>query len=150
MIQLRGVTIDNFDQCVALSIHEAQRDFVYSIPYLIALSKVEPHWQPYGVYDADVLVGFCLYGKTALDAALGAYSIHTLIIDQRFQNKGYGRAVIQHLVAQLCTLADCRIIKLSHAPDNFIAGRLYASLGFVYIDEYWYTNEQVMCYTCPQ
>ena len=144
MLQFCQVTAENFEQCIALTVGDDQRDFVDSTAYLIALSKVEPHWQPFALYNAQTLIGFCMYGKDALDV----YIIHSIFIDIQFQGQGYGRAAMIQAMARLCELPDCQKIKLDHHPLNYIAARLYSSLGFTYTGEYWSTNEPVMCYGC--
>ncbi len=145
MIDFHPITAENFEACIALSIREDQRDFVDTVVYSIALTKVETHWQPFAVYDDQVLVGFIMYGKIAPEV----YTIDSVTIDQRYQGRGYGRAMMQFAMTRLCALPDCHFLKLTHNPQNEVAARLYASLGFVYIDEYWYDGqEQVMQYVC--
>ncbi len=145
MLTLREVTLDNFDECIALRITDEQHalEFVDTTIYSLAYSKVNPIWQPFAIYDridnVDTMIGFVLYGW--LESDVGA--IDAILIDQRYQQQGYGRAVMLLLIDQFRASGKCRVLKLTHNPLNTVAARLYASLGFAYIDEYWW-GEHVM------
>ncbi|WP_432247098.1 GNAT family N-acetyltransferase [Streptomyces sanyensis] len=60
----------------------------------------------------------------------GSYWIGGLLIDGAEQGRGVGRAATAALSGRLAARGDCRVLRLSYAPGNTAAGRLYASLGF--------------------
>lgn len=46
------------------------------------------------------------------------------------QQKGYGRAAMEQLIARLSAHEDCQGIDISYEPENHVAQSFYASLGF--------------------
>jgi diamine N-acetyltransferase len=133
MVTLQDLTPQNWHNCIRLQPHADQEAFVESNLYSIAQSKVEQFWVPQAIYADARMVGFVMYGKIAE----GEYEIGRIMIDQHFQRKGYARAAMQLVIARLCGLSDCMVIKLSHVPGNTAAAQLYASLGFTYTGEFW-------------
>ncbi|WP_223188823.1 GNAT family N-acetyltransferase [Streptomyces sp. TRM68416] len=53
-----------------------------------------------------------------------------MVIDGTEQGKGVGRAAVRTLMEWLARREDCRELRLSYHPDNTVAARLYASVGF--------------------
>jgi diamine N-acetyltransferase len=126
-VTLRDIDRENFGRCVKLEVREEQKSFVASNLYSIAQSRVETTFTPQAVYDGDELVGFCMYGY---DTDEGCHWIARLMIDKAYQGKGYGRAATKEIVRRLSLEPGCREIALSVEPENNVAQRLYASLGF--------------------
>jgi len=94
---------------------------------------------PFGVYDDDRAVGFVMVGygtdenwKNPPKIATKNYSLWRLMIDQREQNKGYGKAALQLALDFIrkmpCGKAD--YCWLSYEPTNYSAKNLYYSFGF--------------------
>lgn len=73
------------------------------------------------------MVGFAMYGR---EAETGFDWIIRLMIDTRYQGRGYGRAAMEELLARLKQAPDSKGIKISYRPENRTAERLYAQLGF--------------------
>ena len=72
------------------------------------------------------MVGFTMY---ELSAEVGF--IRRLMIDQRFQRKGYGRAAMLEVIRRLKLHPEVKIIATRHRRENEAAAQLYRSLGFV-------------------
>jgi diamine N-acetyltransferase len=55
------------------------------------------------------------------------------MIDQRYQQKGYGKQAMSHILNYIKTfpLGKASFIVLSYKPNNDIAKKMYGSLGFV-------------------
>ena len=53
-----------------------------------------------------------------------------LMVGVEYQGRGYGRAAIEQALDLLKRQPDCREILISYMPENTVAERLYASLGF--------------------
>jgi diamine N-acetyltransferase len=58
-----------------------------------------------------------------------SFWIGGLVIDRRHQRRGYGRAVVAHLLER-ATANGHREAALSYDPQNTLAQSLYASMGF--------------------
>jgi Acetyltransferases len=97
------------------------------------------HALPYGIYSDETLVGFLMIGYGADDEwenppeiAKGNYSIWRLMIDRRFQGKGYGKRAVELALEIIRTkpCGDAGYCYLSYEPENRRAKELYRSLGF--------------------
>jgi diamine N-acetyltransferase len=139
-VTLRDITRDNFQQCVGLEVRDDQKTFVATNVYSIAQTTVEPTFIAQAVYHGDEMVGFCMYGR---DTDEDCYCVGRLMIDQRHQGKGYGRAAMREAIRRMREQPDCREIALSVAPENTGAQKLYESLGFVKTGEVAH-GEEVM------
>jgi diamine N-acetyltransferase len=136
MPEIHPITIKNWESLIDLKVREDQREFVASNLYSIAQAQFgddfEGHWDlfPYGIYEEDVPVGFLMYGVNFEHPKQQAY-IQRLMVDEKFQGKGYGRFAMQKLIELF--RADERIqeVGISYEPENVAARKLYASLGFV-------------------
>ncbi len=126
-ITLRPITAGNWEQCVELSVEPEQKDFVSSNAYSLAQAAYEDHCVPLAMYHDETMVGFTMYWHLPGEAI---YHINRLMVDEAHQQKGYGRAAMEQLITRLRAYQDCRGIDISYAPENHVAQRLYASLGF--------------------
>ena len=126
-ITFRPVTRANFSAVVELTVMPEQEDFVSSNLYSIAEAYLEPTWTPLAIYAGDDLVGFAMFG---CDDATGNWWIMRYMIDAQHQGKGYGTAALPLLIDLMVERHGCGEIFLGYAPDNDVAGRLYARMGF--------------------
>ncbi len=126
-LQLRKITRDNLHECIGLSIKDDQKNFVATNVVSIAQAYVEPTFVPLAIYADDTMVGFVMYGhepKTGFDWII------RLMIDARYQGRGYGRATMLEVLERLKQAPASKGIKISYEPENHTAERLYAQLGF--------------------
>jgi diamine N-acetyltransferase len=54
-----------------------------------------------------------------------------LMVDQRFQGKGYGREIMKWVLQTFRENEQIKSVGISYEPENAAARQLYASLGFV-------------------
>ncbi|MEO3973152.1 GNAT family N-acetyltransferase [Streptomyces sp. CAU 1734] len=94
--------------------------------YLL-LSSREDVWNSLAVEAGGTVVGHVMWAR---EEESGSYWIGGMLIDGAEQGAGAGRAAVRSLVRWLAGRADCETIRLSYAPENTAAGRLYTSLGF--------------------
>ena len=136
MPEIRPVTKDNWRALVNLEVHEAQRGFVVSNLYSIAESQFgfdyEGHWDyhAFGIYEGDTPVGFLMYGFNFSHPSQQAY-IQRLMVDEKFQGKGYGRFGMEKMLEIFRADERVKEVSISYEPENDVARKLYASLGFV-------------------
>jgi len=136
MPEIRPITIDNWRAMIKLQVREDQKHFVASNLYSIAESKFgdefEGHWDlfAYGIYNGDVPVGFLMYGLNFEHPKQQAF-IQRLMVDEKFQGKGYGRFGIEKMLEIFRADERIKEIGISYKPENEGARKLYASLGFV-------------------
>jgi len=126
-ISLRKITEKNFDHCISLKVAEDQKNFVPSNVKSIAQSKVYPYLVPLAVYKDEELVGFTLHGKNPESKK---YYIMRLMIDKKFQCKGFGKNATLKLIEMMRENEDCDEIRLFFVPENIGAEKLYSKLSF--------------------
>ena len=127
---VRFVAIDrhNYLSVLDLSVAEEQRRFVASNMYSLAQAFVQPECVPLALYAENRPVGFVMY---ALDEDDHEYWIYRLMIDKRYQRRGYGREAMRMLIERIQADENHRVIYISFEPENAVAKALYESLGFV-------------------
>ncbi|SHI89479.1 GNAT family N-acetyltransferase [Lutispora thermophila] len=133
-ISLKEITADNWYECTKLSVTEEQKNiFPVPVVYWMAMSKYEYNNQLelFAVYHKDLIVGVVAYG---IDPDISAPWITTVMIDQKYQGKGYGREAVKYLVDLIIKRHSCKKIIIGHRPDNHVAAKLYESLGFQKIE----------------
>lgn len=135
MSEARPVTIENWQTLIDLKVREDQKIFVASNLYSIAQSKFgddyEGLWDlfPFGIYDEDTPVGFLMYALNFQHPTHQAY-IQRLMVDENFQGKGYGRFGMDWMLDLFREDERIKVVGISYEPDNEVARKLYAGLGF--------------------
>lgn len=127
MVTLMPITEKNLYQCLALSVAEHQERYVASNAFSLAEAWMYGDVaRPFAIYDEDRMVGFFM---GSVEPEKPYFSVWRLLIDKAHQHKGYGRKAlllaIDYLKAQ-----GAKEIFLSYAPENQVAAKLYASVGF--------------------
>lgn len=135
-VTLTPVTAENWRALIKLKVREDQNSFVASNLYSIAESQFgfedEGHWDfyPFGAYVDDEPVGFVMYCLNPKHSRFQAF-IMRLMVDERFQGKGYGRETMQQILEVFRANEKIKNVGISYEPHNEGARKLYASLGFV-------------------
>ena len=146
MITLQPVTADNFVKCMELTPTADQQARGYVAPNVLSLAQayVERWWIPLAVYADTTMIGFVLYGRwpeggfTALwgdKPKPGIDYILRMMIDRRYQGRGYGKATLTALIERIKMQPDCLAIELDYDGENTAAARLYTGCGFQPIKE---------------
>ena len=103
-IILERISLENWEDAVALAVREDQESYVASNLRSIAESKVRPQCNPMLIKaDADA-VGFFLWAR---DGDQQTYWIYRFMIDQEFQGNGLGRAALEQIIPFLSAIATC-------------------------------------------
>ena len=143
MIRLEKINKKNVWDILKLRVSENQRPFVASNDISIIEAYISQnengHAFPFGIYDDETPVGFCMIGYGVDDSWIDApavakdsYHIWRLMIDEKFQGKGFGKEAMKRILDFIrtnpCGLAEkCW---LSYEPENIAAKKLYHSFGF--------------------
>ncbi len=143
MVRLEKINGKNVWDALRLSVKEDQREFVASndVSIIEAYTAITANGYafPFGIYDDEQIVGFLMIGfdkddywDDAPDIANGNYNLWRLMIDQKYQHRGYGKRAIELALEFVrtfpCGKAD--YCWLSYEPENVVAKELYASFGF--------------------
>lgn len=135
-ITLQPVTAENWRNLIQLKVREDQGHFVASNLLSIAESQFgfddEGHWNsyPFGIYLGDMPVGFLMYALNPAHSRIQAF-IMRLMVDEKFQGKGYGRQAMNLLLERFQGDRDIQKVAISYSPENVSAQKLYAELGFI-------------------
>lgn len=129
-ITLREINEDNWREIIKLKVAEHQKRFVATNENGLALAYAHKEMRPRAIYASEEPVGFIMYARDPDD---GIYYINRFMIDEKYQNKGYGRKALSMLLNQLKN-EGVKNVDIMHRPDNAVAIKLYESLGFVLTD----------------
>ena len=143
MLRLEKINGKNVWDILKLSVNDDQREFVASneVSIIEAYTTVTNNGYAFsfGIYEDDTLVGFVMIGydkddywDDAPQIADNNYNLWRLMIDKRYQQKGYGRKAIE-LALEFIKTFPCGRAEycwLSYEPDNKVANNLYESFGF--------------------
>ncbi|WP_397538506.1 GNAT family N-acetyltransferase [Rummeliibacillus pycnus] len=143
-INLRDVTEENWIKCISLTTNTdgsntVFEEFVASNAASIAQSKIQDGWITKAIYDEDTIVGFTMYGYAFEDEI---YEICRLMIDYKYQQRGYGTQALLKVIDEMKSWNDCNEIFLSFEPENKVAKKLYEKLGF--IDTYKIVDGEIL------
>ncbi|MFK8906130.1 GNAT family N-acetyltransferase [Streptomyces sp. YS-3] len=126
-VVLHEVNDENWRAVADVAPRDDQRRYVPALAarYLL-LSSRGGIWHSLAVYADDTVAGHLMWGR---DEG-GSYWLGGMVIDAPEQGKGIGRAAVRTLTEWLARREDCRELRLSYHPDNTVAAKLYASVGF--------------------
>ena len=135
VVSLREITEDNRAAVEALAVTDGQDFFVATVTQSLKDAEDEPAAKPWyrAVYADDEPVGFVMIsdGITVDDPSyVGPYYLWRLLIDRRFQGRGYGTATLDLVVEHVRTRPDARTFLTSHVvgPDSPVT--FYQRYGF--------------------
>jgi diamine N-acetyltransferase len=123
-ITLREVNQDNFDEVISLKVEKYCASNLYSL----AQAKVFHEAIPLAIYNDDTPVGFIMYGIEPRDN--NEYWIDRFMIDEKYQKNGFGKKALELLIDIIKQDKAHDKIKISTNPENMVARKLYAELGF--------------------
>lgn len=144
MIRIEKVNAKNIWDILELSVSKDQESFVAPndlsiIEAYIAVTG-NGHAFPFEIFENDDPVGFLMIGYDVDDyyenpphIAYGNYSIWRLMIDEKYQNKGYGKEALR-LALEFVRSFPCgeaEFCYLSYELENTKAKKLYSEFGFL-------------------
>ena len=133
MIQITLKRIDegNFVDAFRLELGEDQKRFVSHPIRSLAQAYVYYHQcTPFGIFLEETMVGYVM---VIYDYDLDEYNIWHMMIDKKFQGKGYGKAGMEACLAYIATKpfgGSNRVVLTCH-KENLAALALYRKFGFV-------------------
>ncbi len=148
MIRIEKINPKNVWDVIKLKLKREQKNFVCSnsVSIIQAYTAKETKCSafPFAVYNDKRVVGFLMvcynegafyefYNEVPPDALVNNYSICRIMIDKRYQGRGYGKETIKLALDFIRTwpCGKSEYCEISYEPDNTVAKALYASFGFV-------------------
>ena len=128
MIRLEQVTKRNLDAVLALKVNDSQTGFVSTTAESLAQAYVYAETAfPFAVSNDQDVVGFIMMGYYEEKKY---YTLWKLLIDQKYQGQGYGKAALELGIAFLKERFRVNEIYTGVIPENNVAKSLYQSVGF--------------------
>jgi diamine N-acetyltransferase len=138
-VLLRPVDGDNWRDVAKLKVAASQRDFVAEPCYYLTLCCYGDDWRPLAICLDEQVIGFMMW---TTDPADGSCWLGGILIDERWQNRGYGTLAVRAAIEMLSAEGGYTDFALSYQPANLVAKHLYSKLGFMETDE-WEGDEIV-------
>ena len=149
MLHLEEVTYKNAWDLLKLKVGKGQEDFVApnDISLIEAYLTTVGGGQafPFGIYDGKIPVGFLMISYDVDDSyernpkiARRNYGLWRLMIDEKYQRRGYGREALSLALDFIRTFpcGKAEYCYLSYEPENEVAKKLYHEFGFTENGEY--------------
>lgn len=134
-ITLRPIDDANREAVIALSVREDQPFVAPNAASLREAAETEEKYpgvaRPFAIYADETLVGFCMFAFDPSDEdPEGRYYLWRFMIDQRYQDKGYGQAALQAIIRYFRDNGADRLY-LSTEPENERGLHVYHKAGFL-------------------
>ena len=123
------VSADNVEAVLAVTPRPEQLRHVNPVSWYVARSAYQDVWHPVGLATEDGEV--VAFAEWAYDDSDSTYALGGIVVDQRHQGRGLGRAVLDALVAHVRSQPQPGAVVLTVHDDNEVARGLYARYGFV-------------------
>ena len=127
MILLKPITVENFWSVSKIKISKDQEQYIPDNIFLMAMSIVLPQCTPLAIYSDNDIVGFLMYGP---DENKENYWIHIMMIDYKYQGKGYAKESFQKILSEIKKDKNVHKILLAVNKGNVNAVKIYEKLGF--------------------
>lgn len=145
MIELRDINWDNFWQVIDLKTNVSQTKYLPPISVFMAQSyvnlKLKYRDACFALYNESQLVGFAkvVYVPSGAEPyyfAENSYMIDAIMIDVKYQGKGYGKEGLLQILKYIESkpFGEAESIKLLCHGKNLLAISIYDKLGFNKID----------------
>ncbi len=128
-----------------LSLKDNQKGFLDPLNIILKQYSNIDEWKVLSIHLDDqrkTTVGFAVIGYFAPDEGW----IDDIMIDQKYQGKGYGTQAMQDLIEYLYANYNIDHIYLSCFKENINALRLYQKLGFVVTEKKDINGEIILIY----
>ena len=146
MIELKAINHSNWINVIELEITDEQRQYIN--PNIFSLAEAYVHSDlnkedaqeyyrciPFSIYNGDELIGFAMitYEKKCDFDDKPGYEIYRLMIDKKYQGKGYGKETIGLLQNYIKTFpyGKAESVYAEWHPDNKASEKIFIESGFV-------------------
>lgn len=125
-MELRRITEDNYEACLELKATVENQDFVDPVVYSLAEAFVfYDDSEVFAIYQEEQLVGF-----VSMYTGEGRPQIINFLIDDSFQNRGYGTAAAKLCIDYLRENYNANIISAPVQVEHNAAQNFWKKLGF--------------------
>ena len=148
MVEFKEITEDNFEKVLKLKISEEQDKNRFVAPNVRSLADSYLYRNagdvfPFAVEDDGEVVGFILLDE---DVEEKEYMIWRMMVDERFQGRGYGKDIVKKVIEQFEADERFDVLIADYVVGNEPMKKLLESLGFKEKEFDESINEYVMEY----
>ena len=132
-VTLREITADTVIAVVRLSVADDQKGFVATNAVSLAQALFAPEAWYRAIYCGDELAGFVMLEDQSLRSPPPAepeVGVWRLMIDQKFQRRGVGRAALLQVIEHVRGKGLFGSLTLSYVPGPGCPEPFYLGLGF--------------------
>ena len=134
MVELKEITIENYEDVLRLKVAKNQEHYVSSVAHSLAEAWVFKNTAyPFAIYADNTCVGFIMLGYYKIK---NQYTLWKFMIDEQYQNRGYGKEALKLGLNWLVHNFNVKEVYTGVAFGNTIAENLYHSFGFRRTDEF--------------
>jgi GNAT superfamily N-acetyltransferase len=133
-VAFREVDVQTLAAVLAVRLPPEQERYVGSVAEALEEAREVPEGKPWyrAVFDGELAVGFVMLSWNVPPnppEIIGPWYLWKLIVDSRYQGRGYGRAIIEKVV-EIVRAEGAETLLTSYAlgPEN--PGPFYQHLGF--------------------
>ena len=137
MVSLVDITEDNYYEVCKLRVAPEQEGYVAAAVSILAraYAKRNRNARAFAVKNDDTIVGIVMYMELREEPA--CYTIEQFMIDQKYQNKGYGKQALRMIIDILEKERKYEAVEICVKMDDAQAIKAYTDVGFIdtgYID----------------
>ena len=131
MVELREITEDNLEECIALVVADEQSQYIASNEGSLKDAENNTNVaRPFAIYIDDKMVGFTMFAfDEEYEDPNDRYWLWRFMIDKNLQGRGYGRLALEEIIKYFND-NGANNIKLSTKESNVKALSLYHKFGF--------------------
>ncbi|MBO5096732.1 MAG: GNAT family N-acetyltransferase [Agathobacter sp.] len=149
MIRLVEVNETNWIDIIRLSVKDEQKKYLDRPTGIIARGYIyrKENARVLGIMNDEEMIGVALVKD--MDEEPVCYDLQQFMIDERFQNQGFGTEALKQIIAILKEEAKYKCVEVCVNKEDASALRVYEKVGFVdtgYIDEDVPDCLNLMCY----
>ena len=127
-ITIEALNASNWLKTCELSVSQEQKKvFPIGNVYWVGISRYEEGTELFAIKRGDEYAG--LIGGGLDEDGISGY-INPVMVDERLQHKGIAKEALQLIMKHLIRKYHVPCIHINHRKENYMAGRLYESLGF--------------------
>lgn len=130
MIELKQIDENNFIDAFNLKLAKGQEEYVsHPIRSLAQAYVYRNQSTPFGIYEGETMVGYVM---VIYDYDIPEYDIWHMMIDEKYQGKGYGKSAMAKCLEYIKTkpFGDSNRVTLTCNENNKSALHIYESFGF--------------------
>jgi diamine N-acetyltransferase len=147
-VTLREITSANRAKVETLRVAAEQRGYVDGVSRSLTEAAATPASRPWyrAIYAGEVPVGFVMLADDVPpnDPSIRwRYYLWRMLVDERYQRRGYGRSALDRVVEHLRTRPGADALMTSIVPGEHSPLDFYLRYGFESTGE-WFDHEQVL------